>query len=110
MGKSSTKGNGKNKAIKHRLDRPVQVKKAAEPTTVESGKQLTNPAFNTKSNAQPKVKGEMSRLYTSPKTRSRTEDAIEAAIGQERKISRVPGAVLIHLTGESYGDETDPWW
>ena len=89
MGKSSTKGNGKNKAIKHQLDRPVQVKKPS------------------KAELRPK---EEKKVYTGPQTRSRTQAAIEAKLEQEEKISRIPGAFPAHFTCEGSSNTDDPWW
>ncbi|ERF72807.1 hypothetical protein EPUS_04242 [Endocarpon pusillum Z07020] len=62
MGKSSTKGNGENKAVKALLDRPVQIKKTS------------------KAEAKPK---EEEKPYTGPQTRSRTKAALEAELEQK---------------------------
>ncbi len=123
---------GKNKVIKQRLDRPVQVKKATKPTTVETdeqltvsgyntrskaqskpkdgmnkvytGEQLTVSGYNTRSKAEPKPKDGMNKVYTGPQTRSRTQAAIEAELEQERKVSSVPGAFPSQFTCESHGN------
>ncbi|KAF7502812.1 hypothetical protein GJ744_005025 [Endocarpon pusillum] len=62
MAKSSTKGNGKNKAAKALLDPPVQVKQPG------------------KAEVKPK---EEKMVYTGPQTRSRTKAAIDAELEQK---------------------------
>lgn len=87
MAKSSTKGNGKNKAVKFLLDRPVQVKKTS------------------KAEAKPK---EENKAYTGPQTRSRTKAAIEAELEQMEKNSRIPGAFPAEFTHEGGSNSDNP--